>query len=582
MPIIYSVVARGPVILAEASTQTGNYVQVVNHILEKVEEGSNNKMTFVYDRYLFHYLHRDNVIYLCLADDTFGRRIPFAFLDEIAKRFEAAYSPERAQSTIAYGLNEFSKTIQQQMEYYSNPSADKIRQVQGEIDVVKDVMVSNIEKVLERGERIDILVDKTDSLNQASFAFKKRSTALRRQMWWKNTRLMIILGIVLAVMLYMIVEAFKMLAQSTGWLAEEDDDAEYSQYVEERALEGPIQATTDDASDYYPSDDEDEISSLPRNRLTLDTNVFDARANPHIQEMQARFGNLVECFVATMSKYNTDKGRWVQKGPVVISVMVVFPARITASYMYGTKSLALNLRVFPILDYIMNVNRLRVLFSTFGVNAINTTATQVFETTIGDFYPSMAGDATKIKYCQSDIIPIQEERGSPICFKFKNCTFATRFVNDVNACCHSERQRLEEERRRSFLDPQRVHSCHSSAVSTTQRVELNCPYRNYADWIDTFVANGWMYFPLEDDIKGTFYNNLCTICQFCRVIFTGWIDRVDVPLKHRELAISSGRVCPFGVPDSPVWNGRVSSFSDSPVWNGRVSSFSDSANICFR
>ena len=44
------------------------------------------------------------------------------------------------------------------------------------------------EKVLERGERIEILVDKTDNLNQASVAFKRRSVALRRQMWWKNTR----------------------------------------------------------------------------------------------------------------------------------------------------------------------------------------------------------------------------------------------------------------------------------------------------------------------------------------------------------------------------------------------------------
>lgn len=32
------------------------------------------------------------------------------------------------------------------------------------MDEVKSVMVQNIEKVLERGERIELLVDKTDSL----------------------------------------------------------------------------------------------------------------------------------------------------------------------------------------------------------------------------------------------------------------------------------------------------------------------------------------------------------------------------------------------------------------------------------
>jgi vesicle-associated membrane protein 7 len=32
---------------------------------------------------------------------------------------------------------------------------------------------------LERGERIELLVDKTDNLNQQAFAFKKRSTQLK-------------------------------------------------------------------------------------------------------------------------------------------------------------------------------------------------------------------------------------------------------------------------------------------------------------------------------------------------------------------------------------------------------------------
>lgn len=62
-------------------------------------------------------------------------------------------------------------------EYYSNnPSADRINEVRGEIAAVKDVMVHNIEKVLERGEKMELLVDKTDNLNQQAFQFKKKST----------------------------------------------------------------------------------------------------------------------------------------------------------------------------------------------------------------------------------------------------------------------------------------------------------------------------------------------------------------------------------------------------------------------
>ncbi|TPX60628.1 hypothetical protein SpCBS45565_g07465 [Spizellomyces sp. 'palustris'] len=206
MPIIYGLVARGAIILAEHATTTGNFTTVTQHILERLPEGD-SKMTFVYDRYLFHYISRNNITYLCLADDSFGRRLPFAFLEDISRRFENVYG-DRAQTAIAYGLNEFSKVIATQMEYYSNnQGADRLRQVQGEIDQVRDVMVHNIEKVLERGERIEILVDKTDNLNQTSFAFKKRSTALRRQEWWKNTRLMILLVAVIFLVIYFTVGA---------------------------------------------------------------------------------------------------------------------------------------------------------------------------------------------------------------------------------------------------------------------------------------------------------------------------------------------------------------------------------------
>ena len=43
---------------------------------------------------------------------------------------------------------------------------------------------------------MDLLVDKTDNLNQQAFQFKKKSTQLKRAMWWKNTKLMIILVLV--------------------------------------------------------------------------------------------------------------------------------------------------------------------------------------------------------------------------------------------------------------------------------------------------------------------------------------------------------------------------------------------------
>ena len=40
-------------------------------------------------------------------------------------------------------------------------------------------MVKSIDAVLSRGERIEILVDRTDEMSQQARAFRKRSTVLR-------------------------------------------------------------------------------------------------------------------------------------------------------------------------------------------------------------------------------------------------------------------------------------------------------------------------------------------------------------------------------------------------------------------
>ena len=60
----------------------------------------------------------------------------------------------------------------EQDHYNTNPSVDTIARVQAQIDEVKDVMIENIDRVLERGERIELLVDKTDRLSQTAFKFK--------------------------------------------------------------------------------------------------------------------------------------------------------------------------------------------------------------------------------------------------------------------------------------------------------------------------------------------------------------------------------------------------------------------------
>ena len=82
---------------------------------------------------------------------------------------------------------------------------DAISNAKDEIENVKGIMTENIERVLERGERIDLLVDKTDRLGVGARDFRMRSRGLKRRMWWKNMKLMALLVVTVIFIVYLLV-----------------------------------------------------------------------------------------------------------------------------------------------------------------------------------------------------------------------------------------------------------------------------------------------------------------------------------------------------------------------------------------
>lgn len=67
------------------------------------------------DRHYFHYAASDGLIYLCMSDEQFPRRIAFAFLDDIKTRFMSMYR-NTFKTAMAFGMNEeFSRVLQRQM-----------------------------------------------------------------------------------------------------------------------------------------------------------------------------------------------------------------------------------------------------------------------------------------------------------------------------------------------------------------------------------------------------------------------------------------------------------------------------------
>ncbi|XP_061454807.1 vesicle-associated membrane protein 7 isoform X2 [Rhineura floridana] len=196
MAILFAVVARGSTILAKHAWCGGNFLEVTEQILAKIPS-ENNKLTYSHGNYLFHYICQDRIIYLCITDDDFERSRAFTFLNEIKKRFQTTYG-SRAQTALPYAMNsEFSSVLAAQLKFHSeNKGPDQVVETQAQVDELKGIMVRNIDLVAQRGEKLELLIDKTENLVDSSVTFKTTSRNLARAMCMKNLKLTIIIAIV--------------------------------------------------------------------------------------------------------------------------------------------------------------------------------------------------------------------------------------------------------------------------------------------------------------------------------------------------------------------------------------------------
>lgn len=192
--------------MAEYSAGAGNFGSVAARILAKISP-ANARQAYAYDRHLFNYVVSDGLVFLCMTDEAFEKRLAFAFLDDVKRRWSVAFA-NRGATAARYAMNdEFARVLQKQMDFFASndPAADKLGAINKNVEEVKGIMVSNIEKVLERGEKIELLVDKTEKLNEAGFKFKKSSTALKRQMCLKNAKITAVIVLVVLIIIVVIV-----------------------------------------------------------------------------------------------------------------------------------------------------------------------------------------------------------------------------------------------------------------------------------------------------------------------------------------------------------------------------------------
>uniref|UniRef100_A0A670J3V8 Vesicle associated membrane protein 3 n=2 Tax=Podarcis muralis TaxID=64176 RepID=A0A670J3V8_PODMU len=87
----------------------------------------------------------------------------------------------------------------------SAPGSSRLHQTQNQVDEVVDIMRVNVDKVLERDEKLSVLDDRVDALQAGAAQFETNAAKLKRKYWWKNCKMWAILIAVVVVLLIIII-----------------------------------------------------------------------------------------------------------------------------------------------------------------------------------------------------------------------------------------------------------------------------------------------------------------------------------------------------------------------------------------
>ncbi|XP_053686734.1 vesicle-associated membrane protein 2-like [Sabethes cyaneus] len=72
----------------------------------------------------------------------------------------------------------------------------RLQQTQCQVDEVVDIMKTNVEKVLERDQKLSELDDRADALQQGASQFEQQAGKLKNKFWLQNLKMMIIMGVI--------------------------------------------------------------------------------------------------------------------------------------------------------------------------------------------------------------------------------------------------------------------------------------------------------------------------------------------------------------------------------------------------
>ena len=142
-------------------------------VIKRTEAGQRQSIT--HESYVVHcYVRSDGLAGTVATDIEYPARVAFVLLTQLLDDFTNTVGNSWKTATVPESVP--FPPIEEYLQKYQNPAeADKVTKIQNDLDETTSILHKTIDSVLERGVKLDNLVERSDDLSRQSKMFYKQA-----------------------------------------------------------------------------------------------------------------------------------------------------------------------------------------------------------------------------------------------------------------------------------------------------------------------------------------------------------------------------------------------------------------------
>mmetsp|Transcript_8509 Transcript_8509/g.20490 ORF Transcript_8509/g.20490 Transcript_8509/m.20490 type:complete len:161 (-) Transcript_8509:2060-2542(-) len=141
--------------------------------IKRTEHGQRQSIT--HEGYVVHcYVRSDGLAGTVTTDMEYPARVAFVLLGQLLEDFTAEVGDSWNSCTVPESIA-FPKGDEYLQKYQNPAEADKITKIQNDLDETTQILHKTIDSVLERGVKLDNLVERSNDLSAQSKMFYKQA-----------------------------------------------------------------------------------------------------------------------------------------------------------------------------------------------------------------------------------------------------------------------------------------------------------------------------------------------------------------------------------------------------------------------